>query len=274
MAPAPVLLFLGACVLVRQGSPTADLEDELRQADRLVAGRAEEDRLGKALEILRRLDARSPGDPEVLGRLSWVLYLRDEALPEDGARRWEEGIAVGWACLDNARAFSAALDRNRGRVTDAVAGRIPTSHATCALGLVAGWSRRVQASGPAALAIDLDPLRALADRAEALLANTPEAAEAGRLAVRVRLLVPPVLGGNPARDGARLAEICGPDPAADPGCLVDLAVLAWGPSGDQARWAEALTRAALAPSHPEPPEWARARQQARDLLSSSETRED
>jgi len=260
MAPASILaLLLAACALVRGHEP--GVPSDLDRADRLVATRAQEGRLGEAIDLLRRLAEVSPGDPQVLGRLSRALYLRDEAAPPGSDRRWEDGVGVAWACLAGAPAFAAALDRHRGRITDEVAARIPPDRVACLLGLVAGWSRRVQAGDPTAMAIDLEPLRALADRAVAL--DPLRATESRRLAARVRLLVPPTLGGDRDEGTALLEAACGPAP--DAGCLVDLAVLAYGP-GD-ARRAGALEAAAAAPAGPEPADVGRARQQARDLLA-------
>jgi len=259
MASPPLLVpALAACALVH-GSGPGDPED-LDRADLLVRTRAEEGRLEEALVLLRRLSEETPGDPRVQGRLSWALYLRDEAAPPGTGHRWEEGVGVAWACLAAAPAFATALDRHRGRITDEVAARIQADRAPCLLGLVAGWSRRVQSADPLAMAIDLEPLRALADRAVAL--DPLRATESRRLAARVRLLVPPELGGDRAEGAALLEAACGSAP--DPGCLLDLAVLAYDP-GD-ARRVGALEAAAAEPAGPEPADVARARSLARDLL--------
>ncbi len=260
-------VLLAACGWVRGGAPSGVDPGDIDQADRLVATRAVDGRLEEAIRILEGIEAAAPGDPRVLGRLSWALYLRDEAAPEDTLRRWEEGTGVGWACLEGGPAFAAALDRHRGRITDEVAARVATDRADCLLGVAAGWSRHVQAGDPVALAIDLEPIRALADRAAALMEGTDRAREAHRVAARVRLLVPPTLGGDPSPAGARLASACGPADEADPGCLVDLAELAWGPAGERVRWTEALTRAARIPDETEPADIAVARDRARRMLT-------
>jgi len=266
MIAAPIsVILMAACALTRVGAGGGEPGD-LDLADHLVDSRAEEGRLGQAIDLLRQIDARSTGDPRVQGRLSWALFLRDEGAAPSTGHRWEEGVGVGWTCLVGAPAFATAVDRHQGRITDEVAARVPTDRATCLLGLVAGWSRRVQAGDPAAMAIDLDPLRALADRAAALVTDPAAVAEARRVAARVRLLVPPELGGDPAQAATELAEAC--EVTASPGCWVDLATLALDPRED--RWTEVLLRAAQPLGIPEPVDVTRARQQARDLLAAAD----
>lgn len=166
----------------------------LAAADREFAEREERARLEAAIEGYQDLATAEPDDPDLQARLAqaWTALAYGHAEdPEQRRVYYETAREVSWRCLERVPSFSAAGAGRGGRIEPVVARRIPTSHTGCVLVLVESWSRLVAQEGTAAMALDLAPLRVLADRALEMTQDTVEHAHAEHLSGMVRALVPP-----------------------------------------------------------------------------------
>jgi len=152
------------------------LESTDRQLDR---GRNLE-ALEEALEIYQSLADEVPSDLRVAEKLTRALYLRGYVFPDvepPPHAFFESARTTGWNCLSagTGLVLGSVARGNKQDVTGYE--RVDSDRAGCMVYTTLAWARWLSARGTAAMALDLVPLKALAQGA-VTVAGTMEAGKA------------------------------------------------------------------------------------------------
>lgn len=234
-------LAMVSCAHLGFGRGRESLDQRLVLIDGLIHERDDPDKLDEALVAIDALALELGDDPRLLSRLAHVHYARAYGHPDPArppVRVYEAGREAAWRCLYQDPAFEGVLSSTGGRINGAAAGRIEEERASCLLWLVANWSRWLALRDPGGLAIDLEPLQVLSDRAVELSAGRRRAQALGSAGLS-RALAPAALG--PDLDESR--RLFGRAIQQDPDNLslrVDLAEYVFAPLEDELRFEQTL----------------------------------
>lgn len=266
-------LLLAACGHLDRRSRGPGFDERLAQVDELLRQREEVAKLDQALALIDELMLDMGDDPRLLYRLSMARYAQGYGFAADEPpplRLYEAGRETAWRCLYQDPAFEGVLTSTGGHIGPAAADRIGEEQARCLLWLVANWTRWLALRDPAGLAIDLQPLQVLADRAVELGTGGRRAQALG-LAGLSRALAPTALGPDLEEARKLMLRAVEQDPH-NLSLRVDLAEYVYGPLEDRVSYRESL-EAALAISPDTGGRWVlenqRAHERARALLGSA-----
>jgi len=232
-----------ACGHFERRRATANTDEQLAQIDALLRERHDPERLDEALLALDTLMLDMGDDPRLLARLSMAQHAQAYAVAAEGGepvRLFEAGRETAWRCLYQEPAFEGVLSAAGGHIGPAAAQRIDEAHGRCLLWLVANWTRWLALRDPAGFAIDLEPLRVLADRAVELNSG-PRRAQALGLAGVSRALAPAAMNPDLGEARALLLRGVEQDPT-NLSLLVDLVEYVYGPLEDRVSQREILDR--------------------------------
>jgi len=282
LSPRPVavllLLWLGFCAsscghLARRGQGLQP-EERLAQVDALLSQRQDPDQLEQALIVIDEALLDIGDDPRLLARLALAHHAQGyghAGAEPPPVRLFEAGREVAWRCIYEDPAFAGVLTSTGGQINAEAAQRIGDDHGRCLLWLVANWTRWLSLRDPAGLAIDLQPLQVLADRAVELNTGHRRAQALG-LAGLSRALAPPSM--SPDLEQARGLMLRAVDQDPDNLSLrVDLAQYVYGAVDDRVSFRETL-QAVLDIPVETGDRWTlenkRAHQRARELLEKAD----
>jgi tetratricopeptide (TPR) repeat protein len=274
ISPAAAMLALGlaCCAHFGERGGREGFDERLARVDDHLRAREQPGHLDEALVILEELRLDVGDHPELLWRIARVRYAQAYGAVDpdaDPLRLYEAGRETAWRCIYQDPAFQGVLGSTGGRIGPAAVERITEEHESCLLWLVANWSRWLALRGPAAFALDLEPLQLLADRAVELHAGRRRALALG-FAGMGRALAPVELTPDLDAAGGMLKRAIQQDPE-NASLRVDLAEYVYGPLEDRERFQQTLDEV-LASTPVEGEHWLlennHARARARLLLSS------
>lgn len=160
LCAAILALALSGC----GGAKRDALERRLAEADALYRSRGEGG-LTAMVESHLSLNDRFPDNPEVLWRLSRAYALLGDVEPETAERHYANARDFGLRCLLLNGSFAGLAAAQGGRVTKAAVAELPEESVPCVVWTAMGWARLVDTRGAAGMALDLEPIEALARRA-------------------------------------------------------------------------------------------------------------
>jgi hypothetical protein len=198
-----LLVVLGGCVL--RGAGRDPVARRLRRLDARFARRADPEALADAVAGYLEEHQRTGDDARVLERVARAYLVVGMAEPERSREHWQVAREAALRCLMTGSGFSGRVSAAGGRIVPAAAARIPAAHAGCATWGGLAWARQVEARGAGGVALDLEPLAALASRSVEIARNPTERAAARHLQGLVAALPPDALGPDLPLADAQLA---------------------------------------------------------------------
>lgn len=263
------LLVGPSCAHLGVGAGGDDVKTRIAEVDALLRLRQDPQKLDEAEQAIGDLMLDLGDDPRLLSRLAMVHYARaygHDAPQPPPLRIYEAGREAAWRCLYQDPSFQGVLSSTGGRIGVAAAARIGEDQTDCLLWLVANWSRWLALRDPAGVAIDLQSLQVLADRAVDLTAGYRRAM-ALDLAGMSRAMAPLAFGPDMDEAHSLFQRAIQHDPD-NLSIQVDLAEFVYGPLEDERRFRDTLQ--AVLDASPQSGRWQlenqRALQRAEALL--------
>ena len=159
-------LALGFGCVARGPSEAADpLLRTLDTTDHTIERGRDADAFDEALDIYASLAAEAPDDLRVAERLTRALYLRGYAFPErmpSPETFYESARATGWRCLSAGTGLVLGSVARGSKLETAGYERLDKSRSGCMVYTTLAWARWIALRGSQAMALDLEPLKALA----------------------------------------------------------------------------------------------------------------